>query len=201
MTEIRSYRRVWDLERRIYRVDRLRLNPGGIPVRGVCYLIATLGAVLLARRLPLVGTVLARVPWYLLDAALPVALATLLGAISIEGRPFHLAAVGMLRFRAENLARRRTEPCRWSPEPVHVLVDGSGHELRTVRYDGPGAVAIEAAHEIAERRPRMRARGVRTCVELTEVEQRGKRPQRELLWLAPGARLHVRAAKRSSRRA
>jgi hypothetical protein len=32
--EIRSFRRVFDLERRIYRVDRLRLNPGGIPVRG-----------------------------------------------------------------------------------------------------------------------------------------------------------------------
>ena len=35
--EIRSYRAVFDLERRIYRVDRLRLNPGGVPVRGVVY--------------------------------------------------------------------------------------------------------------------------------------------------------------------
>ncbi len=35
MMEIRSYRRVFDLERRIYQVDRLRLNPSGVPVRGV----------------------------------------------------------------------------------------------------------------------------------------------------------------------
>ena len=34
LMEVRSYRRVFDLERRIYRVDRLRLNPGGVPVRG-----------------------------------------------------------------------------------------------------------------------------------------------------------------------
>ena len=37
---IRSYRRVFDLERRIYRVTRIRLNPGGIPIRGVVYLLA-----------------------------------------------------------------------------------------------------------------------------------------------------------------
>ena len=35
MIEIRSYRRVFDLERRIYSIDRVRLNPGGVPVRGV----------------------------------------------------------------------------------------------------------------------------------------------------------------------
>ena len=47
MIEIRSYRRVFDLERRVYSVDRLRLNPGGVPVRGIVYLLAIL-AVLFA---------------------------------------------------------------------------------------------------------------------------------------------------------
>ncbi len=42
MIEIRSYRRVFDLERRIYSVDQLRLNPGGVPVRGVLYFLALL---------------------------------------------------------------------------------------------------------------------------------------------------------------
>ena len=37
MMEIRSYRRVFDLERRVYSVDRLRLNPSGVPVRGIVY--------------------------------------------------------------------------------------------------------------------------------------------------------------------
>ena len=53
MIEIRSYRAVFDLERRIYRVDQLRLNPGGIPVRGVVYFLAILAATLLASSLPL----------------------------------------------------------------------------------------------------------------------------------------------------
>ena len=55
MIEIRSYRAVFDLERRIYRVDQLRLNPGGIPVRGVVYFLAILAATLIAGGLPLVG--------------------------------------------------------------------------------------------------------------------------------------------------
>ena len=42
MMEIRSYRRVFDLERRIYRIDRLRLNPGGVPVRGVVYFLVAI---------------------------------------------------------------------------------------------------------------------------------------------------------------
>ena len=57
--EIRSYRRVFDLERRIYRIDHLRLNPSGVPVRGVVYFLALLAGVLLAARLPGAG-VLAR---------------------------------------------------------------------------------------------------------------------------------------------
>ncbi len=50
MIEIRSYRAVFDLERRIYRVDQLRLNPGGIPVRGVVYFLAILAGYVDRRR-------------------------------------------------------------------------------------------------------------------------------------------------------
>ena len=46
---------VFDLERRIYRVDRLRLNPGGVPVRGVIYLLLIILAALITARLPLLG--------------------------------------------------------------------------------------------------------------------------------------------------
>src|SRR5580698_9282810 len=96
--EIRSYRAVFDLERRIYRVDQLRLNPGGIPVRGVVYFLAILAATLLASRLPLLGAAIGMLPWYLRDLALPVASATVLSVIRIEGRPFHLAAQALLRY-------------------------------------------------------------------------------------------------------
>ena len=43
--EIRSFRSVFALERRIYRIDTLRLNPAGIPLRGIVY-----AAVLVAAR-------------------------------------------------------------------------------------------------------------------------------------------------------
>ena len=54
--EIRSYRAVFDLERRLYRVDGLRLNPSGVPVRGIVALAALLATVLAAQRLPFAGT-------------------------------------------------------------------------------------------------------------------------------------------------
>ena len=51
LMEIHSYRRVFDLERRVYSVDRLRLNPSGVPVRGIVYFLAVVagGARLLER--------------------------------------------------------------------------------------------------------------------------------------------------------
>ena len=61
--EIRSYRSVFELERRIYRVDRVRLNPSGVPVRGALYFVALLLMALLAAALPLVGMPLRLLPW------------------------------------------------------------------------------------------------------------------------------------------
>ena len=60
--EIRSYRRVFDLERRIYRIDRMRLNPGGVPVRGIVYFLVLLCGALMAARLPLIGVAAERRP-------------------------------------------------------------------------------------------------------------------------------------------
>jgi hypothetical protein len=155
--EIRSYRAVFDLERRIYRVDQLRLNPGGIPVRGVVYFLAILAATLLASSLPLLGAVVGVLPWYLRDLALPVASATVLSVIRIEGRPFHLAAYALLRYRAGPRSFAGVRPCdapgaRWRPEEILLLPDGSDGEMRRLRYTGPGAVLVTTAHERSERR-------------------------------------------------
>ena len=55
---IRSYRRVFEVDRRIYRVDRWALPvPGGVPLRGVGYFAATLALVILLGALPAVGAV------------------------------------------------------------------------------------------------------------------------------------------------
>jgi hypothetical protein len=95
--EIRSYRAVFDLERRIYRVDRLRLNPGGVPVRGVVYCLALLAAVALLGAMPFAGAAVRVLPWYLRDVVLPAGGAAVLTMIRVEGRPFHIAAVALLR--------------------------------------------------------------------------------------------------------
>jgi hypothetical protein len=154
--EIRSYRAVFDLERRIYRVDQLRLNPGGIPVRGVVYFLAILLAMLIAGGLPLVGAAIGALPWYLRDLALPVASATVLSVIRIEGRPFHLAAYALLRYRVASRRLAGVHPCGgpgecWRPEEILLLPDGSDGAMRRLRYTGPGAVLVTTAHERVER--------------------------------------------------
>ena len=170
--EIRSYRAVFDLERRIYRVDRLRLNPGGVPVRGVVYCLAILACLALAGTLPLLGTAVRALPWYLRDLLLPAGLAALLTLIRVEGRPFHLAAAALLRhlFGPHQLAgllpagRSVSVPASrfgvlrgrfgaapgqlWRPEELLMLPDGSDQRPRRLRYSGPGAVRMTADRQV-----------------------------------------------------
>lgn len=147
MTEIRSFRAVFDLERRIYRIDRLRLNPAGVPVRGVVYFLALAAAALLAARLPLLGVLVRAAPWYLRELALPAGLAALFCLIAIEGRPFHLAAFALLRYalapRELSALRPLRADERWlAPGELAFLADGSDARLRRLRYTGPGAVRV-----------------------------------------------------------
>ena len=153
MSEIRSYRSVFDLERRIYRIDRLRLNPGGIPVRGVVYCLAILAALALAARLPLVGDAVRVLPWYARELVLPGASAGLLTLIRVEGRPFHLAAAALARYAVAPRHFSGMRPCappgrRWCLPELLVLPDGSDTRLRRLRYTGPGAVRRPASGKV-----------------------------------------------------
>jgi hypothetical protein len=163
--EIRSYRAVFDLERRIYRVDRLRLNPGGVPVRGVVYCLAILACLALAGTLPLLGAAVRALPWYVRDLLLPVGLSALLTMIRVEGRPFHLAAAALLRHllgphQLAGLLPARGSPGvpagrfgaapgqLWRPEELLMLPDGSDRRPRRLRYSGPGAVRMTANRQV-----------------------------------------------------
>lgn len=150
--EIRSYRRVFDLERRVYSVDSLRLNPGGVPVRGILYFASILCTVLLISRLPLLGRVVELLPWYMRDLLLPGASATLLGMIRVEGRTFHLAALALVRCWLGPRLLHGMHRCpsvgqRWYPQDILILPDGSDSRMRRMRYEGPGAVLIAVEHE------------------------------------------------------
>jgi hypothetical protein len=152
VTEIRSFRRVFDLERRIYTIDKLRLNPAGVPVRGVVYALALLAAILLASRVPVTRSLLGALPWYLREIALPAGAATVLATIRVDGRTFHLAARAHLRLltaprSVSGLSRPSAVGVRWQAPDLLFLPDGSDHRLRAIRYHGPGAVLIRAPHE------------------------------------------------------
>lgn len=207
MIEIRSYRRVFDLERRVYSVDRLRLNPAGVPVRGIVYFAVLLGAVAIAERVPLLGAVAGAPPWYLRDLAIPGAIATVLSVIRIEGRTFHLAAQALLRHavgprRIVSLERRSTSARPWRPPAIVLLPDGSDATMRRLRYTGPGAVLVTVEHE---RGGRVLQRGVagvaragsRSTLTLHQSPEAGVLDRGQVISLAPGARLLVHTRKRS----
>jgi hypothetical protein len=198
MTEIRSYRNVFDLERRIYRVDRLRLNPGGVPLRGIVYFLAILAAALLAGRLPLIGVLVRALPWYARDVAIPGAAAALLTLIKIEGRSFHLAALALLRYACGPRELAGLRPCvdadrRWRLDELVVLADGSDARLRRLRYTGPGAVLVGAAHVRTVSRPGpLRWIARRPSMTLAGLPGYPKPARGQVIALGDGVRLEVR---------
>jgi len=196
--EIRSYRRVFDLERRIYQIDRLRLNPSGIPVRGVLYFLALVAGSATAARAPGLAALVAPAPWYLRDVALPALVAAALTLIRIEGRPFHLAASALLRHRlgaprSAGLSCGRPRPPalpggRWHPPPILTLPDGSDARVRKLRYTGPGAVVVAVPH-----RRRLARAGVRRRSELAVegATANAGAPRPQVIQLERSARMRV----------
>jgi hypothetical protein len=191
--EIRSFRRVFDLERRVYSVDRFRLNPAGVPVRGVVYLLVALLTVIAAAKLPLIGGLLELLPWYLRDIAGPAAVAGLLAVIRVDGRSFHLAARagidwGLSPRRVVSLSTSSETGRAWQPSELVMLPDGSDHMLRRLRFKGPGAVLVLAAHRLAGGDGRLPGRTT-----VTLAHELGPRPERgRVIALARGGRLEVK---------
>jgi hypothetical protein len=200
--EIRSYRHVFDLERRIYRIDRIRLNPGGVPVRGIVYFLILLGGVAAAARLPLVGIAARAAPWYVRDVALPALVAALLTVVRLEGRPFHLAVRALLRFhfgprRIAGLgarprrARRGPRPGEaWYPSSLLMLPDGS-ERGRHLRFIGPGAVRVGVAHERQDARGPLVWLGLRPHLRVSPIADAPPPAQAEVVVLGRAIRLRV----------
>lgn len=198
--EIRSFRRVFDLERRVYSVDRLRLNPSGVPVRGVVYFVAIVVAALASSRLPVLGAGVELAPWYLRDLLGPALAATLMALIRIEGRAFHHAAHSLLRLACSGRRLiggfRGCGSGRWYPHDLLVLPDGSESRFRRLRYTGPGAVLVGVGHERHSRPRGLEGRVWRARTlwpELTVRRDRGDGacPGPQVILLADGARLLV----------
>jgi hypothetical protein len=146
---IRSYRRVFEVDRRLYRVDRWALPvPGGVPLRGLGYFIATLLFVVVGGRLPGVGPLLGLLSAPLRYVVLPLAVAVLGTQAAPDGRAAHRFAWAWLCLRAR--ARRRCtgrvvalegEPIGWQGV-LAVCWDRHGARLRRARVRGPARVTF-----------------------------------------------------------
>jgi hypothetical protein len=197
--EVRSFRNVFALERRIYRVEGIRLNPGGVPIRGVLYFMALLAALLVLAALPVSGWVLALLPWYARDVVLPAGVAAMLALVRVEGRTCHLAGYALVRhaLASRRLCGLRSAGVhgpgrRWHPPELLLLVDGSDPVLRRLRFTGPGAVLLTVPHICLEPGGVSGAGRSRLRVHALSSSRAHARPR--VLDLAPHARVHIERA-------
>src|SRR4051794_28395532 len=138
---IRSFGVVFDLERRIHKIDRFRVPlPYGLPLRSLCYAIVALAIVLVTSAVPLIGKPIVGIPAPLRLVALPIAAAYALTGLQIDGLPPHVAGATAVRY-----ALRPRRIAAWSPTRVSVVrvdditlvCDEHAPQLRLARLQGP----------------------------------------------------------------
>jgi hypothetical protein len=148
---IHSFRVVFELERRIHKIDRWRIPvPYGVPLRGLAYWAVALIATIALARVPLVGTSIGALPAPIRLVVLPVGIAYFLARVELDGRPAHAALSAWVRLRA---SPSRTAAARRVPAAGSVIRLGEVTLLpdeRTARYR---AALIEGPAELLLRRP------------------------------------------------
>jgi hypothetical protein len=172
---IRSFRVVFDLERRIHRIERIRLPlPYGLPLRSVAYAGACFAVVLVAGRLPGLREVLAVLPTPVRLVLIPAAGAHVLTQLRPDGRSAHHFLISWARHRCRS---RYLVALRPTPRRSHELLGEVviAPDERTSRWR---PAVVEGAGEIIFRQPvSARGRGRRVFVRLEDDEplQRGLR--------------------------
>lgn len=143
---VRSFRVVFELERRIHKVDRIRLPlPYGLPLRSLAYALAALLVVVVLGRVPLLGAPLAALPVPVRLAVLPAAVAYALTQLRPDGRPAHWFLLAWARQRLApstvvafaSTRRRRVERL----DELVVAPDERDVRYRSAVIEGP-AVAL-----------------------------------------------------------
>lgn len=145
---IRSFRVVFDLERRIHKLDRWRLPvPYGVPVRGIAYFGLCLAAMVVLGSLPVIGGIVGLLSPPLRFLVVPVGAACALAWIRIDGRPGHTAIASWAHFK---LSPKRLAGFRRVPAVGHVGRIGDvtlAPDERFARYraaviEGPSVVLL-----------------------------------------------------------
>ncbi len=198
---IRSYRRVFEVDRRIYRVDDWTLPvPGGVPLRAIAYFAGTLLAVLIARQLPLLGALLGVLNPPLRYVVLPLLIAALGSQIAPDGRAAHSFARDWVRFAVRRRRRSAGRPLPLCEEPIawHAVLpfkrtppeaphDGRAVVWRRARVHGPAEVFFAAPADVEHRR-----RGRIIARPHCESSRRRRGVAVDWVQVPPGSTLEVR---------
>jgi hypothetical protein len=160
--EIRSFRVVFQLERRLHRIQHWKLPlPYGLPLRGLAYGAFVLAAILLVGRLPVVGALVGLLPPPVRFLLAPVGAGFLLSRARVDGRPAHrfLLAWGRHSLSARWVSAFRPIPapgaCARFTEPIVFVPDSSGPEYRPARLLGPARVLLRYPARATERGRRL----------------------------------------------
>ena len=160
--EIRSFRVVFQLERRLHRIQHWKLPlPYGLPLRGLAYGVVVLAVILALGRLPVVGAAIGVLPPPVRFLLAPVGAGFFLARARVDGRPAHrfLLAWGRDRFGSRWVsAFRPIEPpgaCLRISEPIVFVPDSSGPEYRPARLVGPARVLLRYPARATQRGRRL----------------------------------------------
>ena len=183
---LRSYRLAFEVERRLHRIDRFRIPvPYGIPLVALGYWAVVMVAFLLVGTLPVIGSVLAALPWPIRLILLPGLVTRALCHQRADGRPAHEAMAAYLTFLVAAKHLVGLEPVRHGNVSLGALaIAADEHAERCPRgaVTGPCSVLL--------RRPaRLEVRG--RAVILPPLDDADALGEPQELTLPPGARMEV----------
>lgn len=149
---IRSYRRVFKLDRRIYKLGDWTLPvPNGIPMRGFGYFLAAELGSLILTHLPIIALIYGVLPWPFRYVLLPLWVAAAGMRFEPDGRRAHRAFASWLAFQARRLHLRLTShPHTWGGR-LRVRWDDSDTVLHHGRITGPATVYFAVPIETNDR--------------------------------------------------
>jgi len=153
---LRSYRRVFRIERRLYRIEDWRLPlPGGVPLRAVAYFFVAELCVLVLAQLPGAGQALSLLPVEWRYGILPIGCAMAGWWASPDGRPAHRFAVTWLRMQLRHRRRRAGRAVRAEGERLElaeplVLRSRRGLRGRRLELRPPGSRGEPVDHVVLE---------------------------------------------------
>lgn len=153
--QLRGYRRVFRIERRLFRFDRWRIPyPHGVPLRGIGYFLLLEVVAFAVSRWPLVGPLIQAAGPVVPFLAGPLLGSYLLMQGRIDGRPPHHVLASLLSWslRPRWLSGLAPCPARGEEvlplEEVAVAYDGRESFLVTGRIRGPAAVTFRYPGEV-----------------------------------------------------